>query len=387
MSKTDQYLVEANPDFRHEYMHMSSILRNGDDLIKSFYASLWVVDGMTREEMQEQFPTKHTNSLGQEIPMHPELYSVYTELKAALPWIDIAPIADRVVDNSKSDLWTAYTSDGDLNKTGFMRVAVYCPGDVYAMGVVAVDRQTTEGKTLYVLNAPGIANPRFKNTSTNYNSVRATSIDKLVANCKKHLRPYTAVDAALLSKTAIGRHLNIKVNAARGLYEQSILSFYKKRDMAKLVRVVNKVLMSGGSTAGITIDSELRNRVVEFTAAESVYNEEMAKQYYTTYVQVRTKNDHTDASVVPMLYTFIQDEYSEDFKFTMLDHPRVWMEVDKLPDEVTNKVSALSMLTRGDYVEGLGIKVSDNEYWVIHDEALAPVELGLPQADTGSAAG
>lgn len=387
MSKTDQYLVEANPDFRHDYMHMSSILRNGDDLIKSFYASLWGVDGMTREEMQEQFPTKHTNSLGQEIPMHPELYSVYTALKAVLPWIDIAPIADRVVDNSRADRWTAYTADGDLNKTGFLRAAVYCPGDTYAMGVVSVDRQTIEGKTLYVLNAPGIVNPRFKDTSTNYNSVRATSVDKLVANCKKHLRPYTAVDAALVSQTAIGRHLNIKVNAARGLYGQSIRSFYKQHDMAKLVGVVNKVLMSGGSTTGVTIDSELRNRVVEFTAAESVYNEEMAKQYYTTYVQVRTRGDHTDASIVPMVYMLHQNEYSEDFKFAMLDHPRVWMEVDKLPEEVTNKVSALSMLTRGDYVEGLGIKVSDNEYWVIHDEALEPVELGSPQADTSSTAG
>ena len=56
MSRTDQYLVEANPDFRHDYMHMSSILRNGDDLIKSFYASLWGVEGMTREAQQHVLP-------------------------------------------------------------------------------------------------------------------------------------------------------------------------------------------------------------------------------------------------------------------------------------------------------------------------------------------
>lgn len=385
MSKTDQYLVEANPDFGHGYMHIDALVRSGGDLITAFYANLWGLEDMTREEKVAQFPHKHTNSLGQEIPLHPELYSVYTALKAALPWVDIAPIADRVVDNSRAHRWATNASDGFLSRTGFLRAAVYCPGDAYAMGVVTVDRETTEGKTLYVLNAPGIVNPRFKYTSTNYNSVRAESIDKLVANCKKHLRPYTPVDAAILSRKLLGMHLNHKFNAAANIYNQAVRKFHKANDIAKLVNVVNRVMT--GATAGITIDSDVRNGVIDFIAAKSVFDEEKNRKHYATYVQIRTRGEHTDASMVPMVYGLHDTEYTDDFTFTMPDHPRVWMDVDKLPDEVTNKISALSMLTKGEYVEGLGIKTSDSEYWVTNDTAPETTELGLPQADTNSTEG
>ena len=216
------------------------------------------------------------------------------------------------------------------------------------MGVVTVDETTSDGKTLYVLNAPGIDNVRFKHSSTNRNSVRATTIDKLVVNCKKYLRPYTAIDGMELSKSDIGKHLSARTAAASNTFRGSVRKFYKDEIIDGMASVLNKILM-GASTNFASIDASVRSAVIEYNAAREWYAEELEKQYYASYVQVRTRGGYTDVSVVPTVFKNTSEQPLEgQFAFVELpDYPRAWIEMDKVSDEFANKIATLSMLKQG----------------------------------------
>lgn len=371
--KHSDYIVNVNEDFGHQRMHLGRLRVYGDDLIESFYNNLYHYNSseLTREQVVEQFPNKVKNSLGQEMPLHPKLYAVYTALKEALPWIDIAAANDRIVEDSKARRWYM-AHGGNLTGSGFMRMTVFCPGDTYAMGVVTVDEETSEGKTLYVLNAPGIDNPRFRENSTNRNSVRATTIDKLIANCKKYLRPYTAMDGMLLSKSDISKHLMHRVNGASSMFNNTLRKFYKNEVIEGMADVVNKLIM-GASVTSMAVDATVRNAVIEYSAARDVYIEEIGKQHYASYIQVRTRGDYTDVSVIPTVFKNTSEHPLEShFDFVELpDFPRVWVEMDKVDEEFANKVATLSMLKEGEYVEGLGVRISSTQYWVTHEQAPA----------------
>lgn len=370
--KHGEYLVKANEDFEHRRMHMDLLREYGDGHIDNFYNNLFHYnsDELTREQMIAQFPYKVKNSLGQELPLHRKLYAVYNALKEALPWVDIAVANDRVVQDSKAYRWEIKAGKESMWDSGFLRMTLFCPGDTYAMGVVTVDEATSDGKTLYVLNAPGIDNVRFKHSSTNRNSVRATTIDKLVANCKKYLRPYTAIDGMELSKSDIGKHLSARTAAASNTFRGSVRKFYKDEIIDGMASVLNKILM-GASTNFASIDASVRSAVIEYNAAREWYAEELEKQYYASYVQVRTRGGYTDVSVVPTVFKNTSEQPLEgQFAFVELpDYPRAWIEMDKVSDEFANKIATLSMLKQGEYVEGLGIRVSSTQYWVVHEEA------------------
>lgn len=387
--KHGEYLVKANEDFGHKRMHLDRLREYGEEHTMSFYNNMLhyrFLENTTKEKIIEQFPYKVKNSFGQELPLHHKLYAVYTALKEAMPWIDIAAANDRIVEDSKARRWNI-AGGGKPEDSGFMRMAVFCPGDTYAMGVVTVDEDTSEGKTLYVLNAPGIDNVRFKEGSTNRNSVRATTIDKLIVNCKKYLRPYTAMDGMELTKYDVSKHLMHRINGASNMFQNTMRKFYRNETVAGMIDVLSKLVM-GANVTPTAISSDIRNAIIDYTAARDVYVEEVNKQYYASYVQVRARGAYSDVSVVPMVFKNISEEpLTSDFEFIELpDHPRVWVEMDKLDEEFANKIATLSMLKDGDYVEGLGVKLSTTQYWVTHEQPPVSITISTTSDTTVPAA-
>ena len=372
----EQYLVEQAEHYRHGWIHYTDLQKSSENYVDSFLHSarchLRSLIDLTKEEVLERHPNKVKNSFGHEIPIHKVLYKAYNSLKEALPWIDVSPVYDAVVGDART--YRHLFSDVDIARCGFTRLVVSCPGDTYAMGVISVDLDSKEVQ--YILNAPLINNTRYREGSINRHCVKATKIDKFVANCKKYLRPYSPTDCMLLAKDTILRNLGKTMNAARGDLASKL---YDLRDMERIKEMVNILYDVAVLGTKRVLPSTLEQDIHKVRALQQTWNELKNKQIPLTFVVARNRNDIPEVGVVNGVFKLTNDEPVIDVvdgkvgetateTTTTPDTPRGWQPMDQLPEELSYKIAALDMLKESEYVEGLGIKFSPTEYWVVGDD-------------------
>jgi hypothetical protein len=370
----EQYLVEQAEHYLHGGMHYTTLQKSSENYVDSFLHSvnfhLYNSMGVTKEQVLETHPNKVKNSFGHEIPIHEVLYKAYNSLKEALPWINVSPVYDAVVGDART--YRYLFSNVDIARCGFTILAVYCPGDTYAMGVISVDLDSKEIQ--YILNAPLINNTRYKEGSTNRHCVKATKIDKFVANCKKYLRPYSPTDCMLLAKEGILRNLGKTMNAARGDLASKLYDLRGMDRVKEMVSILYDIAVLGMKRP---LPYALEEDVLKIRALQQAWDELIKKQVPVTFVVARNRNDIPEVGVVNGVFKLTNDEPVIDMVCrkvdgivdeTTPDTPRGWQPMDQLPDTYANKVAALDMLKEGEYVEGLGIKFSPTEYWVVGDD-------------------
>ena len=238
------------------------------------------------------------------------------------------------------------------------RVYVHMPNDPYVLGWIGYgDYQTTVSadQKSYTVYSKNIMNMKYGDYNDQHYMAMSINLDTAVRNAKKYLRPLTTKDMALDE------------------YDKMIKLSEKSKDKAELLRTNAHMDLLRHSTSGkpnalveymrtlVSVgheftDKELEGSLLNYFKVEEEANVLKEKKVKTLFVRIHEKYGKQVFDVVsiiknPQRYGHIAD--------TLTTYDK-----DKVPEDIMGKVSVLSMVDNGHWVDDVGYRVDATMFHV-----------------------
>jgi hypothetical protein len=239
-------------------------------------------------------------------------------------------------------------------------LSMIMPNQPYVVAVLGFANYTenTSAPPTYMVKSRTINNEKYRANSENYHSVMSKDIERAIANVRKYVRQLTVVDMAPLD-------IREFVSSAKEAPSQVHRAWSNARDNVRssefLYKELKHLLESGHQFLSATFQ-ELAEKWV--TAAKE-YAEEKARMIPASFVHVTAVRD------VQYFDAYCVSNIKDDDVIMKLRHRNKPSDedikrytADTLPEDLMGKLSVLSMLNDGAYVEGVGKRVGETLYWV-----------------------
>lgn len=231
-------------------------------------------------------------------------------------------------------------------------VWAYMPGDIYApVRIGFKDYSAQQDKqSQYGVYARHITNHKFKEDREQHHMLMSDNIDRALANVKRSFRPYHTPEIAGMSVDSFASQLrNGSYAAMRAATEakEKLTSHYGfKRELQHMLNCGHAF-----------VDASFAAAVVQMIEADTAFTESANTQYHGYYVQVRDRGGVQMFDVITVLDIKKASPQS-------VGSPTQYT-AETLPEDIAHKLAALSMLQGHTFVEGLGQKISDAQFWVL----------------------
>ena len=242
--------------------------------------------------------------------------------------------------------------DGGASK--IQTLWAYYPGDEYAVGMVAYADFAVSGTgdDKYCVYSRKIKNEKFADHRDQYYMSMSDSIDRAVKSAKKSLRRYSVTEVAEMT---LGEFQS-KLSSVSGQMQSEMAAARKTLfEHPSLDAELRSMVISGYQFNCPLLANAVRN----YLAKKDEYAERGNVPAHGWFVVVRDEFGHQVFDVIE----------AYDIKRASRVASTQWatktLLPNDVPDELSGKLAALSMLTDDNYVEGLGMRVSPTTYWVI----------------------
>jgi len=257
---------------------------------------------------------------------------------------------------SKAFRGVVFTPQGDMRK-----VYMHMPNDPYVMGWIAYGGfQTTvvADQSSYIVSSRHIRNMKYADYNDQYYMAMSVNLDTAVRNAKKYLRPLTTRDMALdeykdvkrKSTDTESRASSAKNNAQSDLLARSNRQTnIEHNPMLEYMRTLVKV-------GHEFTDKQLEGDLLNYFKLEDEHKVLLNKGVNVSYVRVYEKYGKQVFDVAPILS---ENSYTHKVgDITPYDK-------DKVPEDVMGKVSMLSMVDNGHWVDDVGYRVDATMFYVV----------------------
>ena len=242
------------------------------------------------------------------------------------------------------------------------RVYVHMPNDPYVMGYIGYGDFLTTAKAMqssYVISSRHIMNYKYADYNDQHYMAMSINLDTAVRNAKKYLRPLTTKDMALDQQTESDMRRKSKdTKSAMEVKRNNALSDLLAKSNRTLNIDYNPMLeyMRTLVTVGHEFtDKELESNLLSYFALEKDVNAFSGNDVDVDYVRVYEKYGKQVFDVVPLIR---EDSYRSTLgNLTTYDK-------DKVPEDVMGKVSVLSMVENGHWVDDVGYRVDATMFYV-----------------------
>ena len=221
------------------------------------------------------------------------------------------------------------------------------------------DYQTSKsGDPKYVVYARGIRNMKYTDSSEPFSMRMAINIDTAVKHARGYLCKYTTSEIAeVLAKDlksnvrkvkhdAADAYSNAKKNA--GIKNSS----YNENSDEQLMTELFNMVRAGHTFMDAELDTNIRTLMAKKKESDRFDNATTAMDFLRTY-------KHYDGMRVDLVR--IEDILSYRLE-PMHDHKHTYL-VEDLPEEYAGKAAVMSMCMDGQFVEGVGYRVSDSMFY------------------------
>lgn len=230
----------------------------------------------------------------------------------------------------------------------------YYPGDEYAVGMVGYADFAVSGvgDNKYGVYSRKIKNEKFSEQRDQYFMTMSDKLNRAVWSAKKYLRRYGLSEIAEMSLDDF----------------QSRLSSAGWKLQAELSDARSELF------GHPSFDAELRSMLINGYQ----FNCPLLGNAVRTYVARKDAHEAHGNAPVHGWFVSVRDEFGhqvfdviEAYDIRRASHRSnpSWsgkaMLPNELPEDLTHKLAALSMLSDDNYVEGLGLRVSPTSYWVV----------------------
>jgi len=241
-------------------------------------------------------------------------------------------------------------------------VYVHMPNDPYVMGYISYGDFLTTAKAMqssYVISSRHIMNYKYADYNDQHYMAMSINLDTAVRNAKKYLRPLTTKDMALDQQTESDMRRKSKdTKSAMEVKRNNALSDLLAKSNRTLDIDYNPMLeyMRTLVTVGHEFtDKELESNLLSYFALEKDVKAFSGNDVDVDYVRVYEKYGKQVFDVVPLIR---EDSYRSTLgNLTTYDK-------DKVPEDVMGKVSVLSMVENGHWVDDVGYRVDATMFYV-----------------------
>jgi hypothetical protein len=265
------------------------------------------------------------------------------------------------VNRNLSNTWAFYSGDMSLRYPLFLQLLVYRAGDVYAMGRIGYHNPNLEGRhnntddSAYTVYSRDIENTKYRTHNAAYRTRASKRMNAAVTLALKHLKTCTPVEIANESKldyslkaTSRNREVSSKLQDVK--YELS-------RNSSSLASMVLDELLAA-KNKGYSFDSpKVKEYIEKYEAAYTEYEADGNRKVSSYNVRLYEKAGVAMADV--MLFSDVADG--------SLPTNLQTIPVADMPEDIAGKLAVLDMLSKDDYVEGVGVNVGKGVYWVDRD--------------------
>ena len=242
------------------------------------------------------------------------------------------------------------------------RVYVHMPNDPYVMGYIGYGDFLTTAKAMqssYVISSRHIMNYKYADYNDQHYMAMSINLSTAVRNAKKYLRPLTTKDMALDQQTESDMRRKSKdTKSAMEVKRNNALSDLlaksnreKNIDYNPMLEYMRTLVTVGHEFT----DKELESNLLSYFALEKDVSAFSGNDIDVDYVRVYEKYGKQVFDVVPLIR---EDSYRSALgNLTTYDK-------DKVPEDVMGKVSVLSMVENGHWVDDVGYRVDATMFYV-----------------------
>ena len=242
------------------------------------------------------------------------------------------------------------------------RVYVHMPNDPYVMGYIGYGDFLTTAKAMqssYVISSRHIMNYKYADYNDQHYMAMSINLSTAVRNAKKYLRPLTTKDMALDQQTESDMRRKSKdTKSAMEVKRNNALSDLLAKSNRMLNIDYNPMLeyMRTLVTVGHEFtDKELESNLLSYFVLEKDVSAFSGNDIDVDYVRVYEKYGKQVFDVVPLIR---EDSYRSALG-NLTTHDK-----DKVPEDVMGKVSVLSMVENGHWVDDVGYRVDATMFYV-----------------------
>ena len=242
---------------------------------------------------------------------------------------------------------------------------MHMPNDPYVMVYIAYGGfQTTvvADQSSYIVSSRHIRNMKYADYNDQYYMAMSVNLDTAVRNAKKYLRPLTTRDMALDEWTeADMRRKSKNTKSEMDVKRNNTLSDLlaksnreKKIEYNPMLEYMRTLVKVGHEFTDKELESELLSYFKLEEDANAISNEGID----VDYVRVYEKYGKQVFDVVPLIRDKARYGRSDLGNLTTYDK-------DKVPEDVMGKVSVLSMVDNGHWVDDVGYRVDATMFYVV----------------------
>ena len=258
----------------------------------------------------------------------------------------------------KSFRGVLFTPDADDKQ----KVYVHMPNDPYVMGWIGYGCFQTTVKaeqSSYVISSRHIMNMKYADYNDQHYMAMSINLSTAVRNAKKYLRPLTTKDMALDEWTeADMRRKSKDTKSGMDVKRNNTLSDLlaksnreKKIEYNPMLEYMRTLVKVGHEFT----DKELESDLLSYFKLEEDANAISSNGVEVDYVRVYEKYGKQVFDVVPL----IRKEYGRSDIGNLTTYDK-----DKVPEDVMGKVSVLSMVENGHWVDDVGYRVDATMFYV-----------------------
>jgi hypothetical protein len=244
--------------------------------------------------------------------------------------------------------------------TLFLQLLVYREGDVYAMGRIGYHNPNLEGRrsntddSAYTVYSRDIENTKYRAHNAAYRTRASKRLNAAVTLALKHLKTCTPVEIANESRLDYSLKATSRV---RDLESKLVdVKYELSRNSSSLVSMVLNELVAA-KDKGYSFDSpKVKEYVDKYEEALDKYKAEgtRAVSSYNVRLYERVGVVMADVLMFP--------DVSNSTPPTLQTIP-----VADMPEDIAGKLAVLDMLSKDEYVDGVGVNVGKGVYWVDRD--------------------
>ena len=236
------------------------------------------------------------------------------------------------------------------------RVWVHMPKDPFCLGWIGYgDFQTTVSadKSSYVVYSKNISNWKYGDYNDQYHMAMSVNLNTAVRNAKKYLRPLSTSDMALEKYDEMITHSEkSKSRASNDTYNaRDDMLRHSANQPNALIEYMRTLVNTGHEFT----NKELEGTLLNYFKLEKESIELKNKVIKTVFVRVHERFGKQVFDVA----TVVKDGYSNKTQ-SVVNYNR-----DNLPEDIMGKISALSMVENGHWVDDVGYRVDATLFYVV----------------------
>jgi hypothetical protein len=233
---------------------------------------------------------------------------------------------------------------------GFSEVSLYVPGERYARGRIGYGdfRVGNGNEDVYMVYNHTISNNKYKPGREQYHMLMTTNQDTALKAVYKNMKPFSLAEIAEEERDDIRRKVTNLQDDRKRAYRNLFDDMIKGTAMTEL----RLAYQSGYKFSSM----EFAKSLEEYFAKKDESDREIARKHKAQYVYISEANGEQYAEILECddAKEYGAAQYGAQTKVKM----------SEIPVDIAGKIAVLSMVDDRHYVEGVGMKISTDAYWV-----------------------